>query len=74
PHLIDFNERARVNGQIASDQDLIAQFQAVEAARRRRLADLLCRTSSTSTSAPASTGRSRPTRTSSPSSRPSKPR
>ena len=33
PHLIDFNERARVNGQIASDQDLIAQFQAVEAAR-----------------------------------------
>ncbi|AUL47347.1 bifunctional tetrahydrofolate synthase/dihydrofolate synthase [Bordetella trematum] len=33
PHLIDFNERARVNGQIASDADLIAQFQAVEAAR-----------------------------------------
>ncbi|AVJ27664.1 bifunctional tetrahydrofolate synthase/dihydrofolate synthase [Achromobacter spanius] len=33
PHLIDFNERARVNGQIASDQDLITQFQAVEAAR-----------------------------------------
>lgn len=33
PHLIDFNERARVNGQIASDGDLIAQFQAVEAAR-----------------------------------------
>jgi len=33
PHLIDFNERARVNGQIASDEDLIAQFQAVEAAR-----------------------------------------
>ena len=33
PHLIDFNERARVNGQIASDEALIAQFQAVEAAR-----------------------------------------
>ncbi|MDX3984229.1 MAG: bifunctional tetrahydrofolate synthase/dihydrofolate synthase [Achromobacter sp.] len=33
PHLIDFNERARVNGQIASDAELIAQFQAVEAAR-----------------------------------------
>lgn len=33
PHLIDFNERARINGQIASDADLITQFQAVEAAR-----------------------------------------
>lgn len=33
PHLIDFNERARINGQIASDADLIAQFEAVEAAR-----------------------------------------
>ncbi|QQB34089.1 bifunctional tetrahydrofolate synthase/dihydrofolate synthase [Achromobacter deleyi] len=33
PHLIDFNERARVNGQIASDEALIEQFIAVEAAR-----------------------------------------
>ncbi|ARP81469.1 bifunctional tetrahydrofolate synthase/dihydrofolate synthase [Bordetella genomosp. 8] len=33
PHLIDFNERVRVNGELASDADLIAQFQAVEAAR-----------------------------------------
>lgn len=33
PHLIDFNERARVNGQIASDEALIEQFTAVEAAR-----------------------------------------
>lgn len=33
PHLIDFNERARVNGQIASDEALIEQFAAVEAAR-----------------------------------------
>ncbi|MGE8688500.1 MAG: bifunctional tetrahydrofolate synthase/dihydrofolate synthase [Achromobacter sp.] len=33
PHLIDFNERARINGQIATDEALIAQFQAVEAAR-----------------------------------------
>ena len=33
PHLIDFNERARVNGQIATDEALIEQFQAVEAAR-----------------------------------------
>ncbi|MFY3199987.1 bifunctional folylpolyglutamate synthase/dihydrofolate synthase, partial [Achromobacter xylosoxidans] len=33
PHLIDFNERARVNGQIASDEALIEQFSAVEAAR-----------------------------------------
>lgn len=33
PHLIDFNERARVNGQIASDEALIEQFVAVEAAR-----------------------------------------
>ena len=32
PHLIDFNERARVNGQIATDEALIEQFQAVEAA------------------------------------------
>lgn len=33
PHLIDFNERARVNGEIASDEALMAQFAAVEAAR-----------------------------------------
>ncbi|OZI18447.1 bifunctional tetrahydrofolate synthase/dihydrofolate synthase [Bordetella genomosp. 9] len=33
PHLIDFNERVRVNGELASDADLIVQFQAVEAAR-----------------------------------------
>lgn len=33
PHLIDFNERARVNGQIATDEELVAQFVAVEAAR-----------------------------------------
>lgn len=33
PHLLAFNERARVNGEHASDADLIAQFQRVEAAR-----------------------------------------
>ncbi|ARP90901.1 bifunctional tetrahydrofolate synthase/dihydrofolate synthase [Bordetella genomosp. 9] len=33
PHLIHFNERVRVNGELASDADLTAQFQAVEAAR-----------------------------------------
>ncbi|MCD0504633.1 bifunctional tetrahydrofolate synthase/dihydrofolate synthase [Bordetella petrii] len=33
PHLIDFNERARVNGEIASDAVLAEQFAAVEAAR-----------------------------------------
>ena len=33
PHLVDFNERARVNGEIAGDAALIAQFRAVEAAR-----------------------------------------
>jgi dihydrofolate synthase / folylpolyglutamate synthase len=33
PHLIDFNERARVNGEIASDATLIEQFEAVEAQR-----------------------------------------
>jgi dihydrofolate synthase/folylpolyglutamate synthase len=33
PHLIDFNERIRVNGELASDADLAAQFQAVEGAR-----------------------------------------
>jgi dihydrofolate synthase/folylpolyglutamate synthase len=33
PHLLRFNERARVNGEMASDAALIEQFQAVEAAR-----------------------------------------
>ncbi|GAA5235753.1 bifunctional tetrahydrofolate synthase/dihydrofolate synthase [Verticiella sediminum] len=33
PHLIDFNERARVNGESASDAALVAQLRAVEAAR-----------------------------------------
>lgn len=33
PHLIDFNERARVNGEPASDEALIGQFAAVEAQR-----------------------------------------
>ncbi|WP_246766846.1 bifunctional folylpolyglutamate synthase/dihydrofolate synthase, partial [Bordetella pertussis] len=33
PHLIDFNERARINGEIASDAALVQQFEAVEAAR-----------------------------------------
>ncbi|CAM4402703.1 bifunctional tetrahydrofolate synthase/dihydrofolate synthase [Bordetella muralis] len=33
PHLIDFNERARINGEIASDTALTEQFAAVEAAR-----------------------------------------
>lgn len=33
PHLLDFNERARVNGEIASDAALTEQFAAVEAAR-----------------------------------------
>ncbi len=33
PHLITFNERARVNGDIVSDATLIAHFEQVEAAR-----------------------------------------
>jgi dihydrofolate synthase/folylpolyglutamate synthase len=33
PHLIDFNERVRINGELASDAMLVAQFQAVELAR-----------------------------------------
>jgi len=33
PHLIDFNERARVNGEPASDEMLTEQFAAVEAQR-----------------------------------------
>ncbi|MFX1737791.1 bifunctional tetrahydrofolate synthase/dihydrofolate synthase [Paraburkholderia sp. A1RI_3L] len=33
PHLLAFNERARVNGQIATDEELLPHFEAVEAAR-----------------------------------------
>lgn len=33
PHMIHFNERARINGEIVSDAALIDQFEAVEAAR-----------------------------------------
>jgi len=33
PHLLCFNERARVDGTVASDTQLIEQFEAVEAAR-----------------------------------------
>jgi dihydrofolate synthase/folylpolyglutamate synthase len=33
PHLIDFNERVRVNGQMASDADLVGQLTIIEAAR-----------------------------------------
>ena len=33
PHFLDFNERARIGGQMASDQSLVASFLAVEAAR-----------------------------------------
>ncbi len=33
PHLIDFNERARLDGRMASDQQLVTAFEAVEAAR-----------------------------------------
>ncbi len=33
PHLIDFNERARINGEPVSDDELIAQFAAIEAQR-----------------------------------------
>jgi dihydrofolate synthase/folylpolyglutamate synthase len=33
PHLIDFNERARLNGEIASDEQLLPHFEAVERAR-----------------------------------------
>lgn len=34
PHMIHFNERARVNGEIVSDEVLIEQFEAVQAARQ----------------------------------------
>ncbi|SNT20812.1 dihydrofolate synthase / folylpolyglutamate synthase [Noviherbaspirillum humi] len=33
PHLIDFNERARLDGEPVDDAALVAQFEAVEAAR-----------------------------------------
>lgn len=33
PHLIDFNERIRVNGELATDQQIIEQFQQIEAGR-----------------------------------------
>jgi dihydrofolate synthase/folylpolyglutamate synthase len=33
PHLVHFNERARVAGEIVMDDELVAQFTAVEAAR-----------------------------------------
>jgi dihydrofolate synthase/folylpolyglutamate synthase len=33
PHFLDFNERARVLGEMASDEQLVASFQAVEAVR-----------------------------------------
>jgi dihydrofolate synthase/folylpolyglutamate synthase len=33
PHLVHFNERARINGEIVADATLVEQFEAVEAAR-----------------------------------------
>ncbi|WP_300756969.1 bifunctional tetrahydrofolate synthase/dihydrofolate synthase [Janthinobacterium sp.] len=33
PHFLDFNERARIGGEMASDEQLIASFNAVEAVR-----------------------------------------
>ncbi len=33
PHLIDYNERVRINMQPAADADLVASFRAIEAAR-----------------------------------------
>jgi dihydrofolate synthase / folylpolyglutamate synthase len=33
PHFLDFNERARIGGELASDQSLVGAFMAVEAAR-----------------------------------------
>ncbi|KVT48578.1 bifunctional tetrahydrofolate synthase/dihydrofolate synthase [Burkholderia multivorans] len=33
PHLLEFNERARVNGEVVSDAELLPHFEAVEAAR-----------------------------------------
>ena len=37
PHLLRFNERARINGEEASDEDLMAAFAEVEAAREGTL-------------------------------------
>ncbi|MFZ4693346.1 MAG: bifunctional folylpolyglutamate synthase/dihydrofolate synthase, partial [Burkholderiaceae bacterium] len=34
PHLIHFNERARINGELVSDDALCAAFEKVDAARR----------------------------------------
>ena len=34
PHMIHFNERARINGELVSDADLIEHFEAVEIARQ----------------------------------------
>ncbi|HLU16337.1 MAG TPA: bifunctional tetrahydrofolate synthase/dihydrofolate synthase [Burkholderiaceae bacterium] len=33
PHLVDFNERIRINGEFATDDDIVAQFARIEAAR-----------------------------------------
>ncbi len=33
PHFVRFNERARIDGREASDEEVVAQFEAVEAAR-----------------------------------------
>jgi dihydrofolate synthase/folylpolyglutamate synthase len=33
PHFLDFNERARINGDLATDAQLVASFNAVEAVR-----------------------------------------
>jgi dihydrofolate synthase / folylpolyglutamate synthase len=33
PHFLDFNERARLNGNLATDEQLVASFNVVEAAR-----------------------------------------
>jgi dihydrofolate synthase/folylpolyglutamate synthase len=33
PHFLDFNERARINGEMATDEALVAAFDAVEAQR-----------------------------------------
>lgn len=35
PHLLEFNERARIDGQNATDDELLPHFEAVEAARTR---------------------------------------
>ncbi len=35
PHLISFNERARINGEMLSDEALLPHFEAVERARHR---------------------------------------